>query len=160
MQIEMIEASLSDLLSLHENLLELSLEKKAVLIKGNTDLLRAITGKEQKLIKAIQKKDHELQSNCNGFLGNEQKQTLNDVLQKVDNQAKAALIDIKQKLETVLGLIRTQNDTNQQLIKQSLQFIEVSIDLLKPDIDTYNYNRSDSKYPYEKEGYSIFESKI
>ncbi|WP_400243407.1 flagellar protein FlgN [Niallia sp. JL1B1071] len=160
MQIEMINASLSDLLSFHENLLKLSFEKKEVLIKGDTDQLRTITGKEQKLIKAIQKKDHELQLNCNGFLGSEQKQTLNDVINKVDDQTKDVLIEIKQQLEEVLSLIRTQNDTNQQLIKQSLQFIEISIDLLNPDIDSYNYNRSESKNPYEKEGYSIFESKI
>jgi hypothetical protein len=160
MQIEMIEASLNELLSLHENLLKLSFEKKDILIKGDTDQLRLITGKEQKLIKAIQKKNHGLQSNCKCFLGSEQKQTLNDVIKKVDDKTKDKISEIKRKLEEVLGLIRTQNDTNQQLIKQSLQFIDVSIDLLKPDIDTYNYNRSDSKNPYEKEGYSIFESKI
>ncbi|KLV17826.1 MULTISPECIES: flagellar protein FlgN [Niallia] len=161
MQIETIEASLNDILSLHEDLLKLSFEKKDILIKGDTDQLRAITGKEQKLIKAIQKKDQELQWNCNGFIGSEQKQTtLDDVIKTVDDQTKDILMEIKQKLVEVLGLIKTQNETNQQLINQSLQFIEVSLDLLKPDIDTYNYNRSESKTSYEKERYSIFESKV
>lgn len=161
MQTEKIEASLKDILSLHEDLLQLSFEKKDILIKGDTDQLRVITGKEQKFIKAIQKKDQELQLNCNNFLGSElMKATLNDVIKMVDDQTKEILIEIKQKLVEVLGLIKTQNDTNQQLINQSLQFIEVSLDLLKPDIDTYNYNRSETKSPYPKEGFSIFESKI
>ncbi|MCM2981950.1 flagellar protein FlgN [Niallia circulans] len=161
MQTEKIEASLKDILSLHEDLLQLSFEKKDILIKGDTDQLRVITGKEQKFIKAIQKKDQELQLNCNNFLGSEpMKATLNDVIKMVDDQTKEILIEIKQKLVEVLGLIKTQNDTNQQLINQSLQFIEVSLDLLKPDIDTYNYNRSETKNPYPKEGFSIFESKI
>lgn len=161
MQTEKIEASLKDILSLHEDLLQLSFEKKDILIKGDTDQLRVITSKEQKYIKAIQKKDQELQLNCNNFLGNESTQTtLNDVIKMVDDQTKEILMEIKQKLVEVLGLIKTQNDTNQQLINQSLQFIEVSLDLLKPDIDTYNYNRSETKNPYQKEGFSIFESKI
>jgi hypothetical protein len=161
MQTEKIEASLKDILSLHEDLLQLSFEKKDILIKGDTDQLRVITGKEQKYIKAIQKKDQELQLNCNNFLGNESTQTtLNDVIKMVDDQTKEILMEIKQKLVEVLGLIKTQNDTNQQLINQALQFIEVSLDLLKPDIDTYNYNRSETKNPYQKEGFSIFESKI
>ncbi|MEK4749043.1 hypothetical protein CHH57_10945 [Niallia circulans] len=161
MQTEKIEASLKDILSLHEDLLQLSFEKKDILIKGDTDQLRVITGKEQKYIKAIQKKDQELQLNCNNFLGNVSTQTtLNDVIKMVDDQTKEILMEIKQKLVEVLGLIKTQNDTNQQLINQSLQFIEVSLDLLKPDIDTYNYNRSETKNPYQKEGFSIFESKI
>ncbi|MEM5591534.1 flagellar export chaperone FlgN [Niallia circulans] len=102
-----------------------------------------------------------MQWNCNGFIGSEQKQTtLDDVIKTVDDQTKDILMEIKQKLVEVLGLIKTQNETNQQLINQSLQFIEVSLDLLKPDIDTYNYNRSESKTSYEKERYSIFESKV
>ena len=46
-----------------------------------------------------------------------------------------------QSVEKVAHL-KKQNEFNQQLLKQSLSFVQLSLDLLSPEIDTYNYERT------------------
>jgi flagellar biosynthesis/type III secretory pathway chaperone len=154
-----ISNSLKDLILLHQNLLELATEKTKVIIHGNIDFLQSIISKEKKLIKIIQNKDQDLRVLAKD-LQKEQNVTLDDVIKNSIQSDRDILLQLKQQLEETINELKNKNETNQQLLQQSLQFVEVSLDLLKPSIDTYNYDRPTKKNSYETEGYSSFESKV
>ncbi|MGP7818536.1 flagellar protein FlgN [Niallia sp. 01092] len=160
MHVAAIANTLKDLNLLHENLLELATEKTDVLIRGDMDFLKSIMSKEQKLIKLIQNKDQDLRIFSKGYLQRENDITLNDVIKQSEEKDSETLIQLKQQLEETIKDLKNKNETNQQLLQQSLQFVQVSLDLLKPSIETYNYERPMKKNSYETEGYSSFESKV
>ena len=153
---------LEQLLSLHEALLEKSKTKTEVIKVGDVEALKSITNEERKWIKMVNTAQKDLLNHAKDFL--EQRSismdtpTLQDCLPYVKAQEYQTLTTLQSQLVEKVSLLKKQNDLNQQLLKQSLSFVQLSLDLLTPDIDTYNYERPDSSQPYEQHGRSLFDS--
>ena len=153
---------LEQLLSLHEELFEKSKTKTEVIKVGDIEALKAITNEERKLIKMVNTAQKDLLNHAKDFL--EQRSisvdtpTLQDCLPYVKAQEHQTLTTLQSQLVEKVSLLKKQNDLNQQLLKQSLSFVQLSLDLLTPEIDTYNYERPDSSQPYEQHGRSLFDS--
>ena len=153
---------LEHLLSLQEELLEKSKTKTEVIKVGDVEALKLITNEERKSIKMVNTAQKDLLNHSKNFL--EQRcismdtPTLQDCLPFVKEQEYMTLTTLKSQLVEKFSLLKKQNDLNQQLLKQSLSFVQLSLDLLTPDIDTYNYERPDCSQPFEQHGRSLFDS--
>ena len=129
---------------------------------GDVEALKSITNEERKWIKMVNTAQKDLLNHAKDFL--EQRSisidapTLQDCLPYVKAQEYMTLTTLQSQLVEKVSLLKKQNDLNQQLLKQSLSFVQLSLDLLTPDIDTYNYERPDSSQPFEQHGRSLFDS--
>lgn len=156
---------LDQLTILHKKLLDLSEQKKEAITKGQMDLLEKIMNEEQKYIKAINQLENERQTlveqiviTHNGTLEEPVKfQILEsygspEEIEVLRNQ-RETLLDITEKL-------RTSNQLNQQLIYQSLQFVNLSIDMLRPQEAVFNYdNKPANAHQGPANKKSMFDSK-
>ena len=120
---------------LYGQLLETANEKTPVLVKGDIDQLNAIVQKERKLIaRAEQLEQQRILATHRHFVSLgyiSRMNTLREVIQSVNQpELKQRLIEQQQELSRLLEELRRVNDLNQQLIRQSLAFIEYSIELL------------------------------
>ena len=114
---------------------------------GDIEALKAITNEERKLIKMVNTAQKDLLNHAKDFLEQHSismdTPTLQDCLPYVKAQEHQTLTTLQSQLVEKVSLLKKQNDLNQQLLKQSLSFVQLSLDLLTPDIDTYNYERPD-----------------
>jgi flagellar biosynthesis/type III secretory pathway chaperone len=120
---------------IHDTLFELAEQKKQVLIRNDMEQLTLIVSKENKLIKKIGELDQQRLDAIGQFLIEKgykpnPKVTLSDLSKIIFNvEEKKALIDLQRQLTTTVHKLRQINIVNQQLIEQSLAFIDYSLDL-------------------------------
>lgn len=157
-----IITSLEELLSLHEDLYEKSKIKTDVIKSGKADALRSMTNDERKFVKTINEKQKELMVHTEAFLKQntiiKEAPTLRDCLNYMYEQEKESATALQLKLVDQVTLIKQQNDLNQQLLEQSLAFVQMSLDLLTPDMDSYNYERPNRQQLHEQLSRSLFDS--
>lgn len=157
-----IITALEHLLSLHEELYSMSKVKTEVIKKGDVEALKSMTNDERKKIKSMNTAQKDLMNEAKFFLQQHSiavdTPTIHDCLQYATEQEKQILTALQSQLVEKISLVKQQNDLNQQLLEQSLAFVQISIDVLKPDMDTYNYERPNRKQPYEQSGRSLFDS--
>jgi flagellar biosynthesis/type III secretory pathway chaperone len=144
---QMLYESLENLQNLHRVLLALAIEKKDILIKGHTDGLVRMMQQEQKLIKAIEVAEN-ARIQCVERLVEERQYpvsviTLDDLI-KITTSAdeKSRLTTYREELLPIVTGLRTANELNQQLLEQSLSFVEMSLDVItEPPEDDYIYRK-------------------
>lgn len=151
------------MLILHKSLNQLAKQKTEIIKTGDTDALNNLLKEEKKHIQAILQFENERQQASKDFLTNHTRTdvtslTLSDCIEIADPTEKQKLTQLKSELQSQIKALTDRNELNQQLIKQSLQFVNLSLDLLVPEIDTYNYERPGQAYQHN-EGRSIFNSK-
>jgi flagellar biosynthesis/type III secretory pathway chaperone len=154
--IEPVIDNMDQLIEVHDALLELGLQKKEILIANHTDRLNQIVLKEIKLVKKIETLEIQRITAIGSFLltrgyNSNPKITISDLVKvifKIEEKQRLQLA--QQTLLHKVHDLQQVNKLNQQLIKQSLAFIDYSIDLMtgSPSDDLF-YNpaqqRSNSK---------------
>jgi flagellar biosynthesis/type III secretory pathway chaperone len=126
---------LENLLNLHKSLLALAADKKQALLAGEIDSLVEITHREQKLIKAVSLAEQnrigivqELLKE-KGLPGSEG--TLAGLLKTLTSaEEKKRLKIIREQLLGIVSELREANELNQQLLGQSLSFVNANLELL------------------------------
>ncbi|WP_274654205.1 flagellar protein FlgN [Paenibacillus humicola] len=118
-----------------ERLLETANQKTPVLVHNDIERLSAITLKERKLVQQAEELERKRMTLANlyfskmGFRTRNAK--LSDMIRTVSNpQEKTVLLELQRGLADKLAKLKSVNELNQQLISQSLRFIDYSIDLL------------------------------
>ena len=163
MSAQTLVQALGKVLLLHKSLNQLAKQKTEILKTGDTDALSNLLKEEKKHIQAIQKFENERHQATREFLikykrADVTNPTLSDCIEIANLTEKQKLTQLKSELQVQIKALTDRNELNQQLLKQSLQFVNVSLDLLAPEIDTYNYERPGQAY-HHNEGRSIFNSK-
>ena len=157
-----IIADLEYLLSLHRELFEKAKLKTEILKVNNVSALKEIVNDERNYFKIINLKQKELLEHARGFLQHQsianEIPTLRDCIYAANEQDRQTLTALQTELIETVSLLKQQNDLNQLLLEQSLELVQISIDLLTPDLDTYNYERPDRHQQYEQLGRSLFDS--
>ena len=146
---------------LNESLLQLSTKKTDILKKGDFDALNELTANEQKHIQAIEqleKQREKLLSELVKTSGNPTV-TLSDCLELVNDTEREKLNEFKEKLTQQLKELQNRNDLNEQLIQQSLQFIQVSLNLFRPQQEQITYAPPNKQNTNGLEANSIFNRK-
>ncbi|WP_338751637.1 flagellar protein FlgN [Bacillus sp. FJAT-52991] len=124
---------------LHEMLYTLA-EKKTDIIKQNDmNGLDQLLKEEQKYVAAINTMEKERQQLAVELTGKADA-TLTDCQEVVTEQEKLKLQAMKEQLAAKVTKLKEQNELNQQLIYQSLQFVNMSMSLMRPQPEHATYS--------------------
>jgi len=159
--VQSLMSNLEKTYRLNESLLQLSTKKTDILKKGDFDALNELTANEQKHIQAIEqleKQREKLLSELVKTSGNPTV-TLSDCLELVNDTEREKLNEFKEKLTQQLKELQNRNDLNEQLIQQSLQFIQVSLNLFRPQQEQITYAPPNKQSSNGLEANSIFNRK-
>ncbi|RFU63951.1 flagellar protein FlgN [Peribacillus glennii] len=145
MSAEKIVASLEKLVKLHQSLNILANKKTEIVKLGDTEALNQLLVDEQKHIKAIDMTEKERQSAVTAFLQSKgqpaEPSTITRVIELSSLTEAEALNRLKDELIEEAVKLKEQNHLNQQLIYQSLQFVNITLDMLRPQNQQFNYDK-------------------
>ncbi|QJC53779.1 flagellar protein FlgN [Paenibacillus albicereus] len=130
---------------LYRELLELAAAKTPVLVKGDVDALSAILMKERKLARRAEELEVRRQMQVNIHFSKLQLRLrsgkLSDLIRTVNQpEEKQRLSELQEELTRLLQDVQQRNEHNLALTKQSLEFIDFSLELTADaPYDDYTY---------------------
>ncbi|MGV2884503.1 flagellar protein FlgN [Paenibacillus taichungensis] len=136
MAIESIIDVLEQLEAAHVEMLELGERKKEAVIANKVDILISLINQESKLLKRIELIEQQRILAVHQFLeGRGIKSKLNLTISELtrlvfDTAEKKRLLQAQTSLTDVLQKVKYLNESNQQLIKQSLSYIDFFIETM------------------------------
>ncbi|SET09450.1 FlgN protein [Oceanobacillus limi] len=144
MSVESIIQSIKNLVKVHENLLKISEEKTEVVKAGSVDKLQTVLIKERKLVQLLDKEEDSRKKKVdewflqNGFPTEDT--TISKILESLTNEKeKKELENHTVELTELMLKLKQQEQLNLALIQQSMQFVQVSLDLMSPSLKNMNY---------------------
>ncbi|KGX93948.1 hypothetical protein N781_01860 [Pontibacillus halophilus JSM 076056 = DSM 19796] len=156
--------SMSKLSTLHESLLALSKEKTDMLKNRDITGLQTALVKERKHIQAIsqvEEKRTSLVSEWFRVSGHEdQDQNVSTMLALLTSHDEKARL--QQEFDRLLQLVQElkgQEQLNADLTHQSLQYINLSLNMLNPSLQSLNYDGKEGQQPNQGSNHSAFDSK-
>lgn len=147
------------LVALHRGLYDLAKNKTEALKKNDIDSLQQIVKEERKFVKTIEKFNEQLKTISLQNNPPTKNVTFVQLIELFGEDERRALVDLTEKLIHIMNKIKIQNDLNQELLKQSLDFIHYSIEMLLPQLDEYNYEQPNAPQYNESKTRSMFDSK-
>jgi len=120
----------------HESILAVMEEKKQAIISNNIEDVLKAGNKEFKLIKQISELDDQRIQSITDYmkasgLRATSSPTVSDLMRATTKlEEKQKLREAQERLLGVLAEVKNRNDLNQQLIRQSLGFINFSLDII------------------------------
>lgn len=136
MAIESIIGVLEQLEAAHAEMLELGERKKEAVVANKVDILISLINQESKLLKRIELIEQQRILAVHQFLeGRGIKSKLNLTISELtrlvfDTAEKKRLLQAQTSLTDVLEKVKYLNESNQQLIKQSLSYIDFFIETM------------------------------
>jgi flagellar biosynthesis/type III secretory pathway chaperone len=138
---------LEKMITLQKSLYQLSLKKADMLKNDDIDALSQLIKNELSHIKAMEafdQKREDLQRNLAFDLGiSSQNLTISDFLNQERVQKKERLKELQLELMGTTEYLKKQNEFNQELLTQSLNFVNLNLDLFTGQQDSGNYSRDD-----------------
>lgn len=142
MSAEKLIVTMENLFKLHKSLYELALKKTDIVKIGDMDALNQVLKDEQTHLAAINKLEQERQQLAKALLPNMDKPTLSDCINVAEGKQRAILDQLRSELLEIIQQIQERNDLNQKMIYQSLQFVNLTLNLVMPQPEEYNYGPS------------------
>ncbi|MGG3912672.1 flagellar protein FlgN [Rossellomorea vietnamensis] len=156
-------STLEKLYKLHKSLFDLSVNKTDVIKKGDMSELDRVLKNEQKHLAAINTVEFERQRESSHYLQSRgvvfnEAPTISQCIEHSSPQEEETLAQCQQKLVEIIGELRVQNELNQKLVYQSLQFVNMNLSMTQPQPEQSTYSRpnGEKKAPASR---SIFDSK-
>lgn len=148
MSITKLLAILNNLEKLHSSLLKLAYDKTALIKNGDMEALDQLIKDEQAHLAAISQMDTQRQVSVAEYLTNQGRSvplqpTVADVLQAAPEAEKTTLTEARDRLLHAIHDLKWQNDLNQKLTYQSLQFVNLSLDMVRPRPESVNYSKTE-----------------
>ncbi|KAB8139483.1 flagellar protein FlgN [Gracilibacillus oryzae] len=163
MSVQTIIQFLEKMTELHASLLNLSKQKTEVLKEGKTDALRALLNKEQRHVQAInqiEQKRIDAVASWAKEKGVDPNITVSSIIEEhATGDEQKALEAVTLKLAELLMELRRQEDLNRQLTTQSLQFVQLSLDMVQPSLKNFNYGNQSGQTQQQRPKRSVFDSK-
>ena len=155
MSAESLIVIMNKMLKLHKSLYELTVKKTDIVKKGDTAALDHLLKDEQAHVAAINKLEQERLAVSSVIIPAASLQEIAEA----NPSEKEKLLQIKDDLVGVISDIKVRNELNQQLIHQSLQFINFSKSLVMPQEKEINYGPPASKKAKPGQTPGMFNSK-
>ena len=160
MSSELLIASMEKLCKLHKSLYELAVKKTDIIKTGDMDALNQLLKDEQAHIAAIDRMEKERQKAAKAFAPHLDQPTVTDCMEHLTTAEQEKITDIANELVQQVHQLKDQNTLNQQLIHNSLQFVNVSMSLLRPQPENMNYGPpTKTKKTSDKNAQGMFNSK-
>jgi flagellar biosynthesis/type III secretory pathway chaperone len=160
LSVQKIIESLDNLTGIHRQLIALSKEKTNVVKKGNVDHLQTILVKERKIVQQLDHAEESRQKEVEAWFsqkGISLEATITNLLEQIEAEAeKQRLEESVVRLTEAIVELKQQEQLNIALIQQSMQFVQLSIDLLSPSLKSLNYGKDNQQLGTQR---SLFDSK-
>ena len=148
MSISTILSSLDNLEKLHRSLLQLAYDKTALIKNGDMEALDQLLKDEQAHVAAIAQMDVQRQNAVAEYLTDQGRSvptgpTVADVLDAASDEDATKLVEARDRLLHAIHDLKWQNDLNQKLTYQSLQFVNLSLDMVRPQPESVNYSKTE-----------------
>lgn len=159
MSLNTIIESMEKLVKLHESLLAISEQKTEVIKAGSMDELQPLLVKERKHVQALEQMEKTRQQEVEyWFKENNLKssdKTVTAMLALLEDQEQQQILEsVTVQLTNSITNLKRQEQLNKALIQQSLQFVELSLDMMSPSLNNLNYGKKS-----ESAKRSVFDSK-
>lgn len=165
MSIDNIYATLEKLERMHKSLLELAYKKTEIIKVNNMEALDQMLKDEQAHVAAIDKLEQQRQMQVSEYLvakglAPSDKITVADVIKVAENEVdQQKLQEVRNRLLKTIEDLRKQNDLNQKLTFQSLQFVNLTLDMLRPQPSQINYSGNEVRGTSTMAKKTYFDSK-
>jgi|SRR5699024_4930183 len=160
MSIESIFRPLEKLLALHQSLYELSLQKTTLIKEGLIDELQQILVKERKIAQSVESTEKIRHKAVIEWMESQETRkdgTITELLNLVSSKNdRDKLAHLSTHLTEEITKLKHNEQLNQALLEQSLQFVKVSLDLMNPSLKNMNYGKQSESYSNKR---SMFDSK-
>lgn len=148
MTITTILETLTKLERMHRSLLELAKQKTEYVKVGDMEQLDGLLKKEQMHVAAIETLEKQRQQEVTEYLQAKgqpvsETPTMTEVIDVTDGADKEQLMQVREKLLEVVTELKERNLLNQKLVLQSLQFVNLTLDMVRPQrhqTNTFNYS--------------------
>lgn len=136
MGVQVLIDSLERLEAVYTEMLALADFKKQAIMENDVDEIIKLLNRESKGMKTIEQLERERADAAYAFLqGHGVKSQLELTVTELsrlvfDPEEKKRLLDVQSRLSRILHQLKQKNELNQQLIQQSLEFIDFSLDML------------------------------
>ncbi|MER2154613.1 MAG: flagellar protein FlgN [Solibacillus sp.] len=147
MSIANIVVMLEKLEKMHKSLLELALAKTEYIKQGDMEQLDQLIKSEQAHVAAINTLEQQRQLMVTDYLRAKgialtDTPSVADVITAAENsESTEKLINVRERLIALLNQLKIQNDLNQKLVMNSLQFINITLDAMRPQqTEQFNYS--------------------
>lgn len=108
---------------IYHKLYELSKKKRDVIIEDEIDSLEAITEQEEKYIEQLHELEEQREKVADG-------KTMSELAAEAEGKNKNKLNDLQDELSALVEQLKEQNEFNNRLIKDSLQLVNLNLNLL------------------------------
>lgn len=128
--------------NIYDELLEISKNKKNIIVEGNVDELERITKTEQSIIielaKLEDKREDNIQRIANVIGIKPEDLTISKLVEHVDHETGKKLRDMRETMMKALRELKDLNALNSKLINNSMEYIEFSLGLLTSAVEIDN----------------------
>ncbi len=161
MSIKAINELLQTLTRIHEELLKVSKRKTDIIKEGSAEKLQAILVEERKYIKVLEQAEQNRKQVVEKWYTDKrlplEHMTITNMLEILtDKQEQQELEHMTVQLTKAITELKQQEQLNQALIQQSMQFVQLSLDMLNPTIQSMNYGKNQETEGSKR---SVFDSK-
>lgn len=157
---------LEKLLQVQKEMNRLAADKTDVLKKNDIKGLEAIMKQEDAYVAKLRQLEEKREMETRSILKDKgivpEDVTLTKIIHMMSEDEREPIEQLQHELQMEIETLRSQNELNQDLIRQSLHFINLSIDMVAPPEPDVTYQKPSAS----KEGYdngpkrsSIFDSK-
>lgn len=164
MSVQPIVTILEKLEKMHISLLELAYQKTELVKNGDMEELNTMLKNEQSHVAAIETLEKQRQQMVTDYLRAKgivlaEPTTVADVIDAADQEnERQHLEEVRNRLMSVIDDLRKQNDLNQKLVFQSLQFVNVTLDMMRPQPEQINYSGKSTRSENAGPKKSLFDS--
>ncbi|WP_216830369.1 flagellar protein FlgN [Alkalihalobacterium elongatum] len=163
MSAKAVIAVLADLIKVHKELNQIAVEKTEVVKKGEMAALDMLIKKESPFIHHLGKLEEKRVLAVEQFINEKglvtEDVTMKQLIERAPQEEQTLLLKLYRALLSEIDILKKNNQLNQQLIEDSLRFVNLSLDLLTPEPEEVTYQRP-TKNQYETgSSRSIFDSK-
>jgi flagellar biosynthesis/type III secretory pathway chaperone len=151
METAQMTSLLERLLKSHKDLIVLGERKTEVLKLGEMKALDVLLKEEDLQVKKLQLIEKERMLKFVNV-------TLGDVLEQAEESKKEKLLHLQGQLIQAYESLKSRNELNQELLEQSLQYVNMSLSMVQPQSEPSTYSKS-KKNPYANQSSSLFDSK-
>lgn len=150
---------MSKLLAIHRSLLGLSVKKTDIVKKGDMAALSQLLKDEQAHVTAIGNLEKERKKITEKILPEINSPTLSEIADTLESADKEKLLKAAEELVDLIYTIKSNNEVNQQMIHQSMQFLKFSQSLLMPQPANFTYGPPTQKKTQPGKSYGMFNSR-
>lgn len=155
-----LKETLNELIDVHRKLLQVSVEKTNAVKAGKIEALQKLLVQEQKLIRLSEQAERKRQESVDAWALQAgvtlENTTVSNMMLHLTEPEQRELETTAITLTELVTKLKQQEQLNQVLISQSLQFVQLSLDLLSPTLKNMNYGSGTSAGTAD---HSVFDSR-